>query len=263
MEIHLLASGSKGNACLVCDGDAHVLIDCGTTKKYLSQSLHKYGLDFEHLDALVITHDHGDHISQVKHFSNIPVYSPVVIDGIDHFHVQAQKSFMVESLRFTPIALSHDAPFTMGYIIENGLEKLVYITDTGYVNQQYFSLIQNADYYVFEANHDIEMLMATNRPHYLKARIYGDSGHMNNEDSGQVLAKIIGDKTKMIILAHISEQANTQQMALQSVVTILKQQQVVNHDLWIIASGQYGDVGKGGQDEEMDRGNCYYHFSVE
>ncbi len=106
-------------------------------------------------------------------------------------------------MRFTPIALSHDALNTVGYIVENGIEKLVYITDTGYINEKHIPRIKDADYIVLESNHDVQMLMATSRPQFTKQRIYSDTGHLCNEDCAAVLDQIVTEKTKMIILACI------------------------------------------------------------
>lgn len=256
MEFALLASGSKGNSFVIVDGTTKVMIDCGTTKKYLLGQLNDLNIQVEDLDALVITHDHSDHVSQIKHFKSLPIYAPVIMDDYDTFTVRPGVCFTIETLRFTPIALSHDAMNTTGYIVENGVEKLVYITDTGYINEKYIDMLKDADYIVLESNHDVEMLMATNRPQFTKQRIYSDTGHLCNEDCASVLDKIVSENTKMIILAHISEQANTRNKALQVTVDMLKHHEGDMHaGLIVCAAGQHEMIRKGIKDEEIDAGS--------
>ncbi len=264
MEFALLASGSKGNCFLLRDNGTAVMIDCGTTKKYLLQSMQKAGYSKEEIDALLITHDHSDHISQLRHFSDLPVYAPVELDEADVFLVRPMQSFAVETLKITPVALSHDAPNTTGYVFENGTEKLVYITDTGYVNERYTELLKGADYIIMESNHDVGMLMATRRPQFLKARIYSDQGHLNNEDCAAVLDRIVTEKTKMIILAHLSQEANTRELALEtSRRALLAHKGSLNRNLVLCAAGQYEIIRKGTGDEEMDCGTVCCHAGLE
>ena len=104
---------------------------------------------------------------------------------------------------------SHDASDPIGFVISSQNEKLLYMTDTGYVSQKNRQYMQNLDYYIIESNHDIEMLMATKRPMFLKNRILNDKGHLNNEYSAHLMCEMIGDNTKEIVLAHLSQEANT------------------------------------------------------
>ncbi len=263
MEVDLLASGSKGNACIVKDGTTCILIDCGTTKKYLFSALEKVGISLDEIDALLITHDHSDHVSQIKHFSSLPVYSPVSLPDIDSFEVRELKSFVIETLKITPIALSHDALHTTGYIFESGEEKLVYITDTGYVPQKYFPILKGADMYIMESNHDVDLLMHTRRPQYVKARIYSDEGHLNNEDCADVLRQLVTKRTKTIFLAHISHEGNTRELALHTTVKALKSSSEIRNGLVVCAAGQFEILKKGESDEESDCGTVSYRFGME
>ena len=232
-----------------------VLIDCGGTKKYLFSALEKLKVGVDQLNGLVVTHDHSDHVSQIRFFQNIPVYSPVTLLDIPTFDVRPKQRFTIGSLVFTPVPLSHDACHTMGYVIDNGQEKLVYITDTGYLPSRYQTLLQGADYYVLECNHDVGMLMRTSRPQYLKQRICSDEGHLNNEDCAEALAHFIDLNTKLVVLAHISQQANTRELALHTVVERLQEEKDrCRKDLMICAAGQFEMIMKGEDDEEMDPG---------
>ncbi len=263
MDFALLASGSKGNSFVLQDQGTKVMIDCGTTKKHLVNGLHELNLEIEDLDALIITHDHSDHVSQIRHFKELDIYSPVEINDIDTFLVRPLQKFTINNLVFTPIPLSHDALNTTGYIIEDGVEKLVYVTDTGYVNQRYIPMMKDADWIILESNHDVDMLMHTSRPQFLKQRIYGDDGHLNNEDCAQVLKQIVTENTKMIILAHLSEQANSRELALKVTSEELLDRGNLNKDLVVCAAGQYEMIRKGEQDEEMDLGSVKRFIGME
>ena len=101
------------------------------------------------------------------------------------------------------------------------------MTDTGYVSQKNMTYMQNLDYYIFESNHDVEMLMATKRPLFLKNRIYGDKGHLNNEYSANVMVQVIGNQTKEICLAHLSQEANTKEKALETYYRVFEENHIV------------------------------------
>ena len=256
MKFALLCSGSKGNCFLLMDEHTTIMIDCGNTRRYLTMRLEELGIDPKEIDALLITHTHTDHVSQLKLFSHLPVYAPCEI-GMPYRKVTPEVPFQVEHLTITPLALSHDAEHTVGYIIESWQEKLVYITDTGYVRDAYLSKIRGMDYIILESNHDPEMLMKTGRPLYLRMRIAGDSGHLCNEDCADILTRTVTAKTKMIVLAHISEEANTRETALE----VSREQLLAHADrrkgLLLCAAGQReillgGDWG----DEKMVGGSC-------
>ena len=264
MKFYLLASGSKGNSFLLQDEHLNILVDCGSTKKYLSASLESIGFDKKDLDAVFITHTHTDHISQIKMFKDYPIYSPVEIDKIDTIRVESEVPIQIEHVTVKPIALSHDAENTTGYVFETWNEKLVYITDTGYIKDKYIPLLTGADYIILESNHDVEMLMKTGRPYYVKQRIASDSGHLCNEDAAHILDKIITEKTKMVILAHISHEANTREKALEvASETLLKHKGNLNKDLVVLSAGQF-EIEHGGENSEKNiLGTCYRTIGLE
>lgn len=214
MRVDLLCSGSKGNSCLVRTNQTSILIDCGSTKRYLMDALSCVQQDPLSLDSLLITHTHKDHVSQLSRFESIPTYSYCELDQKQWHLVRPLDRFVIKDLQITVIGLSHDAPKTVGYVIEDQKEKLVYITDTGYLPNHEKVYLENADHYIFESNHDLEMLMKTSRPMFVKQRILSDSGHLSNEDSSMNLTSLINDRTKSIVLAHISQEANDPERAL-------------------------------------------------
>lgn len=262
MIFDLLASGSKGNACLIRDEAMCVLIDCGTSKKYLLDQLSRLGVGLDEIDDVLITHDHSDHIAQIGVFRQHTVWSPVNLP-VPVVHVDAERRFLLGHLSVLPIALSHDSGDTVGYIIENGREKLVYVTDTGYVKDRYLEVMRGADYIILESNHDPEQLMRTRRPRYLKMRIMSDTGHLCNEDAASVLDAVVTSRTKMIVLAHISQEANTREAALDTASEhLLRYHHDLNRSLIIAAAGQYEPI-HGGNDEKVDPGTVFRTVGME
>jgi phosphoribosyl 1,2-cyclic phosphodiesterase len=125
--------------------------------------------------------------------------------------------FNIDDLKIETIKTSHDASDSRGFIITEGTSSFVQITDTGYLNQKYFAKLKNKNLYVMESNHDVEMLMHGRYPKWLKSRVLSDSGHLSNESSSYYLSKLVGPNTKEIILAHLSEENNTPEIALETI----------------------------------------------
>lgn len=227
MEFHVLASGSKGNAAFVYEKGYGILIDCGITRKQLLFKLNQLGFGEEDITYVFLTHDHYDHNKNIHIFGRDKLYTaPKNVENLDAYHALVPYEhrqfgmFDVLTLR-----TSHDASDPIGFVISTE-EQLLYMTDTGYVSQKNRQYIQNLDYYIIESNHDIEMLMATKRPMFLKNRILNDVGHLNNEYSARLMAEVIGDKTKEIVLAHLSQEANTKEKALETYSQIFDEENI-------------------------------------
>lgn len=239
MKFALLASGSKGNCCLIKHNDTKIVIDCGTTKRYLKGCFDRIQYDPTQSDALLITHTHSDHVSQMKMFNDIPTYATQSIET-DHLHgITPYDTFDIKDFHITVLPMSHDCEGTVGYVIECENEKMVYVTDTGYIKEEVKDYIKDADYYIFESNHDIEMLMQTNRPVYIKQRIINDYGHLCNDDSANILCNVIGNNTKEIVLAHISQEGNTRELALNTLVSHLDKKQIHHDEMKLYPADQF------------------------
>lgn len=243
MRYYILASGSKGNSTLIQSGSTTVLIDCGTTKKYLTETLSTIGYGISDIDALVVTHTHKDHISQLKLFKDIPTYATFDTNHSTQSMISAYESFQVNDLTFYPIALSHDSDNTLGFIIFDGYEKLVYIADTGYIRDQDLLHLVDANYIIIESNYDESLLMRSSRPYLTKQRIMSDRGHLSNHQCGQILQQIITKNTTEIVLAHISLEANSDEVALSTVASYLE---ALDYEGTLTCSQQFGVV-MGGQ----------------
>ena len=240
MKFALLASGSKGNCCLIKNEDSELIIDCGTTKRYLNQCFERLHYNYHKADGMLITHTHKDHVSQLRMFDELPLFSCAKTQRPDAHDIQPYDRLRIGSFDITVLPMSHDCEGTVGYVLESGQEKLVYVTDTGYIRRDVMPYLVNADYYVFESNHNIEMLMQTSRPVFVKQRIINDYGHLCNEDSAHVLTQVIGDKTKEIVLAHISQEGNHRQLAVDTLVKELKRKNLSSAQLRIHAAEQFG-----------------------
>lgn len=231
MKISMIASGSKGNMCYVESEGTKILIDCGISAKRMTKYFDEHGISYD-FDAILITHEHTDHVSNIKNVSkklNCPVYmtsgtkrgiiekysrngiSP--IDECDVRIIGNHTSFDVANLKVRSFPTFHDVYDPTGFVLEDSKSKLVYITDTGYVPQVLYNELANADIYVMETNHDPDMLMqCESRPYETRIRILGDEGHMSNEDALDMLAHVIGDSTKLVFYAHISEECNLNEL---------------------------------------------------
>ena len=205
MRIINAGSGSKGNCTIVSSGDTHIMIDCGIGISRIRRLCQEYGID--HLDGLVLTHRHSDHTRYLSYFMDTTIYT-MDPDLPHQVMVESMKMYDIHGMTMIPFRLSHDAPYTFGIKLMDLTESIMMISDTGYVPSPVLKLGYDATYLMVECNHDIQMLLDTNRPYPLKARILGDEGHLNNEDGAKAIAMMVGPHTTTIMAAHISQQAN-------------------------------------------------------
>lgn len=227
MKVCVLSSGSKGNTTYIESDNAKILIDIGNSAKYVKDKLELIGVRPDELDAILITHTHVDHIKGLKVFENkyhIPVYvTDIMYEYLDYLecYTKLQEDFDIKDIHITSIKTSHDAEDSRGYILTCNDSSIVYITDTGYINNKYYDILSNRDLYIMESNHDIEMLNNSSYPFQLRQRILSDKGHLSNYDSSKYISSFIGDKTKYVLLAHLSEENNTETLAYETLVNRL------------------------------------------
>ena len=243
MKIKVLASGSKGNCSLIETASTRFLIDIGITYQRLKRELEKMNLNLNDIEAILLTHAHNDHTSGLKvllkHttfkiYTNKDIIKELTTD-IDKERIELYDSIMhLNNTELTIFKTSHDAKGSVGFLITDDKSSLVYITDTGYLNRKYFPLLTNKNIYYIESNHDEKMLMDGPYPYYLKQRILSDEGHLSNDRTAKYLKKLVGDDTKYIILAHLSEHNNKEEIAYNTSREVLKDRE----DIKIVVAKQ-------------------------
>ena len=234
----VVGSGSKGNATLLFDEETLIQIDMGLPMRRITAALESIKKNKSDLQGILITHEHTDHIKNLSMYKGkVPIYaSKGTIDYFDH-EVVPFDSFEIGTLSVIPFMTSHDAANPVGYVVISGKTKLVYLTDSGYIPEESLDYLKDADYYIMESNHDLKMLMKSNRPAVLKRRIKGDEGHLSNVDSAIYLSELVGPKTKEIYLAHLSEECNLPELALEAYRKTFKKKEVP-YDIDIICLKQ-------------------------
>ena len=235
MQLHILASGSTGNAIFLEIGGAKILVDAGISARRIEKGLRAVGVEPAALDAILVTHEHSDHVSGLPVFTRkfkAPVYARRrTWDAFQPAHHVAADyrrelgaRLDIGGVRIEPFAISHDAAEPVGYSICYGDLKCVVATDMGCVSERVEQDIAFADVMVFESNHDVAMLRSGPYPEYLKKRILGTRGHLSNLETGRCLARM-GKKSGMhVFLAHLSQHNNCPELALSTVEKVLEQQ---------------------------------------
>ncbi len=218
MQFASLGSGSRGNGTLVRTDDTLLLVDCGFSTKATERRMQSLGVAPNQLDAILVTHEHGDHCSGVAALSRkyqIPVYltrgteASGRVEGCwatEYFHSMA--SFTVGSLRVAPIAVPHDAREPCQFVLESGRRRLGILTDLGSITSAVVEHYRGCHALLLEFNHDQELLENGPYPASLKDRVGGDWGHLNNRQAAHLLTQIHEDVLDTLVIAHISEKNN-------------------------------------------------------
>jgi len=229
MRFASLGSGSRGNATLIEAGGTRVLLDCGFSVKELGRRLQALGVDADSLDAVLVTHEHGDHTKGVGALARrykLPVW---MTDGTlrkgrfgelpeRRRFSSHQEPFTIGDLEVTPYPVPHDArepaQFVFGYA---GL-RLGVLTDAGTITPYATETLQQCDALMLECNHDTEMLANGPYPPPLQARVGGRLGHLNNRQAAQLLQQIDHERLRHLVAAHLSEQNNTPDLAREALL---------------------------------------------
>ena len=222
MEFYTIASSSAGNAALVCHEDTHILIDAGVSCRRITQSLAALDLTLEDIDAILITHEHIDHVRALGTLQKkcaVPLYASRGTAAALDYPAERVHAFTpgdaltVGSLRALPFRTSHDARESVGYRIESGDGSHAVRTDTRYITEEAHDHVLGADTLLLEANHDVEMLTTGPYPYPLKRRILGEYGHLSNEAAAEFAVECVRAGTSDILLAHLSGENNTPSLA--------------------------------------------------
>ena len=226
MKVAVLASGSSGNAIWVSSGSTAVLIDAGVSGRRISQAAEGLGLDTTQLSAVLVTHEHSDHVSglgPVTRRFDVPACATAGTHAaIDRrlgkcpgrTVVEAGTDFEIGDLLVSPFAISHDCAEPVGYSVSDGRTVVAVATDLGVVSHPVRHRIGRADCVVLEFNHDEKMLLDGGYPWFLKQRIMSNEGHLSNEAAARELVLLADGPISTLVLAHISRENNTPDLAL-------------------------------------------------
>ncbi len=227
-----LSSGSCGNVIFIEAGRTKVLIDAGTALNYMGRQLGLMGVKFEEIDAILLTHEHSDHIRSaaavsrrfgVEVFGNAETLDALPA-GFQRAHVRVfptDHPFELGALTIKAIPHSHDSRAPVGFCVMYRDKKVCVATDLGRVTPVVKDALADADAIVIEANHDMEMLATGRYPRRLKDRIAGTRGHLSNVTAARTLAEVATGREQKVLLAHLSDENNTPQSALGTVRRIL------------------------------------------
>ena len=237
IEFYVLASGSKGNSTVIkINNDEAILIDSGLSFADFEKRLEETGISEKSIKYIFITHNHIDHIKSLAHWSFSKVYCLEKTLDLQGFNIlEPYKEVSFDGFSVIPVKTSHDAPGSCGYVFTINNERLVYITDTGDLSLKTQKYLKNAEYYCFESNHDIKMQLGSSRPAELKERVMSSKGHLSNSLSAAFLDMFVGDKTKEIILAHISEECNSDECIYSTFGTLLGRNPEMEHITLLLA----------------------------
>ncbi|HEY7183906.1 MAG TPA: MBL fold metallo-hydrolase [Blastocatellia bacterium] len=237
MRVCILASGSSGNATLIVAGGARVLVDCGLSARETIRRVQAVGEDPARLDAIVITHEHSDHMRGLLALSktlDTRVYiSDAALEACNLGEkekfirrgaaISSSQDFEVGAFRFSPFAIPHDAADPMAFTVEANGVKMGIAVDLGYIDAPAAAALRGSDVLIIEANHEVEMLRAcTFYPWALKQRIMSRRGHTSNDEMARFLREDFDDKAEHIVLAHLSRNTNHPAIARLAAVQALE-----------------------------------------
>lgn len=230
-----LASGSKGNCIYLGSGQTKILIDAGISAKAIKERLEQINVDLADIDAILITHEHGDHIQGLKMLAckmGIPVYanSETAKGIVESLHecpkfkiFSTGETFELGDLEIHPFSIQHDTLDPVAFTVRLNSLKLGFCTDLGFVTTLVQNQLRECDYLYVEANHQPSMVYASARPMVYKQRVLSRTGHLSNTSCGQLLCEVAHPNLKHVHLAHLSSECNTPETALSVIRTILQE----------------------------------------
>jgi phosphoribosyl 1,2-cyclic phosphodiesterase len=223
LQFSSLGSGSRGNSTLIETDGTAILVDCGFSMRETERRLQRLSREMKQVTAILVTHEHGDHVRGVASLSKkykIPVWSSrgtakaAKLEKLQHWNcIDIHQTFEINSIQIQPIPVPHDAKEPCQFIFSDGDWRIGLLTDTGsitpYIEQQYSA----CDAFILEANHDEDMLAQGSYPTSLKHRVGGDYGHLNNGQAKDLLNAIDTSKLQYLVASHISDKNNTVALA--------------------------------------------------
>ena len=232
-----LFSGSSGNAIYVGADDAGILVDAGMSGARIINELECVGVDPRSLSAILVTHEHADHIKGIGILSrkfDLPVYATQgtwegmyskigAVAERNQIVIQPEQDFFIGSINVMPFATPHDAAQSVGYSFELFGAKFSIVTDVGSIRDSWMKYVKGSDAVLLESNYDPDMLTAGPYPYELKKRIQSRHGHLSNDDAGAAAVELVNSGTRRIILGHLSKENNFPELAYRTTLLYLEQ----------------------------------------
>ena len=230
-----LYSGSSGNCLLVQTSNTKILIDAGESAKKISAALSSMDIDPTQINAILVTHEHSDHIRGLGTFSkkyDIPVFansktwdampeqsSKIIEDNIKKFTIE--ENFEIGDLKIHPFKIPHDAANPCGFNISYNDTKISIATDLGHITSNIAHKLEDSKFILLESNYDPEILKCSAYPYLLKKRIAGPNGHLPNSDAGKIVSFLMNSGLESVMLGHLSKENNFPELAYKTVVDTL------------------------------------------
>ena len=236
VRVTVLGSGSRGNCTLVQAGRTRILVDAGFSGVETERRLHAAGESLDNIDAILVTHEHSDHVGGVGPIARkrrIPVachedtlHGGRLHDGAipEWIRLEAGKTLSIGDIVVEPFEVPHDASTTLGFRIRAEGLSIGYCTDLGHVTPVVRDRLSSSNVLIVESNHDLDMLRDGDYPWHLKQRVGSRHGHLSNEASAQLLEDILDGEAMVVALAHLSESNNVPALALSSAQDVLMRQ---------------------------------------
>lgn len=233
--IGVLSSGSCGNATLLTSGEDSVLVDAGISCRELEHRMSFFGIEPTQVEAVVLTHEHTDHVRGAKRFCldhSIPVHATrgtlalTPLEGVTKHMFSHNNPFYLGNFRFEPFKVRHFAAEPVSFAVRTGSLKIGLASDLGSVTPGVVEALRGASLLLIEANYDEKMLMTGSYPEFLKRTIKGSNGHLSNLDAGVLSSKTASELTRRIVLVHLSKENNTPEKAKETVEGVLKKARI-------------------------------------
>ena len=221
-----------GNCLYVESENTKILVDAGVSLKKIEAGLETLNVDPSSLDAILVTHEHSDHIQSLGNLSkkfNLPVYAnsetldsmPKQTDKISTENIKKFKvseKFSIKDIEINPFSIPHDAANPCGFNLSNNSDKISIATDIGHMTKDILKQLEESKFILLESNYDTEVLKFSKYPYLLKKRIAGPEGHLSNETASKVINYLLNCNLKAAMLGHLSKESNFPELAYQTVV---------------------------------------------
>lgn len=245
MKFCSLYSGSSGNSLFVQGEDTKILVDAGVSTKKITEALTSIDVDLKEINAIIVTHEHIDHIRSIGTLANkynIPIYanlgtwngienekSVANIENRNYFKIGEE--FEIGDLKINSFSTSHDAMDSCGFTIENDGKKLSIATDLGEMTKEVSDSLKRSKFLLLESNYEPELLRMCSYPYLLKRRIASETGHLSNNDAGKTISKLVEYGLENVMLGHLSKESNFPELAQKTVLNEMVQNGIKQNEI--------------------------------